>query len=204
MENGKTNKTILSVISIILSGISIIATIAIGVFQCQLNKHQNELEEIFYPLNYNITLSDKKFTYTIQNESVSQFYPNIEFVTGRPHKVAVIINKDNGYTVTGCSISPDNKYEIRNIKTEMPRDSFEYEVRYAYDYFYLYLEDAGGEPTLDLIFYKIDMHELTISEPVRYTKIDLLRLESSGTDYYETEMLNNYKTLLDKMNDLEI
>lgn len=192
------------IIPLILSFTSLVTSIILTIFQITLTKTQNNIERLFNPINYTISISDKKFIYHFGPFDVEQNYPQIKFTTGSPTEIAIIISKTNGdYIITSQPLTPKQNYVLTDIQTEMPRTEFDYSEKYAYDYFFLYLEDANGTPSVDLIFYQIDLIEGTVSEPNKYTKVDLIRLDSSSTSKYEKEMLNEYKEIINKINELK-
>ncbi len=203
----KANK-IIDIISIVLSVISIVFTVIIGINQYKLDKRSAELENIFRPINYVITLGVKKFNLEISddhdmNYKISQYYPNIEFVTGSIHKMAIIVPQTGDYNVFSVAVPPGN-YTIQEIRTDIPQKQLEYNMNYAYDYFFLYLEDANGDYVIDLIYYQIDLKNRTISDPKSYSKIDLLKINESNNDVNEKEMLKDYRELLDRIKELDL
>jgi len=183
-------------------------TVIIGINQYKLDKRSAELENIFRPINYVITLSDKKFNLEISddhdmNYEISQYYPNIEFVTGSIHKMAIIVPQTGDYNVFSVAVPPGN-YTIQEIRTDIPQKQLEYNMNYAYDYFFLYLEDANGDYVIDLIYYQIDLKNRIISNPKSYSKIDLLKINESNNDVNEKEMLKDYRELLDRIKELDL
>ena len=109
----------------------------------------------------------------------------------------MIVIQDGEYLVAGCDMSTTEEYYVGNIKTGMPVTAFDEGTRYAYDYFFIYFEDAAGTGTLDMIYYQIDIQNAAVSEPRTCSKVDLLALESSA-DPYKQEMLGQYMRLLEK------
>ncbi len=187
--------------SVAVSLLAFIFSCITGIMQIRLSKQQAELEEIFKPINYTIEPSTEKCTYTFGSMKVQQYFPNIKFVTGRPREFSVIVLQDGEYLVAGCDISTMDKYYVGNIKTGMPVTTFDEGTRYAYDYFFIYFEDASGKGTLDMIYYQIDLQNAVVSEPKTCSKMDLIALESTQ-DPYKKEMLGQYIRLLEKIEEL--
>ena len=185
------------VASVVISLLAFVFSCITGIMQIRLAKQQAELEDIFKPINYIIEPSEEKCTYHFGDKEVQQHFPNIKFVTGRPREFSVIVIQDGEYLVAGCDMSTTEKYYVGNIKTSMPVTAFDEGTRYAYDYFFIYFEDAAGTGTLDMIYYQIDIQNAAVSEPRTCSKVDLLALESSA-DPYKQEMLGQYMRLLEK------
>ena len=84
----------------------------------------------------------------------------------------------------------------------MPRDDYDADAPFAYDYFFLYFTDSNSTKYLNMIYYQIDLKQGTVSDCIIASEADLLLLKSNSLDQYKREMLEDYKKVMVQLGEI--
>ena len=188
----------------VLTVIVAVITICMTLYQINLSQMQTSLNQVFSHITYQVFESEQKFQYHFAGVDLEKGYPCIRFTNGRPKDVAVIIynSQNNKMIVTSSAIQTTDEIIIENIKTEMPRNEYSVDANYAYDYFFLYFTDSSNTPYLNMIYYQIDLKKGEVSNALIASEADLLLLGNHQLDQYKREMLEDYKTVLTRLREI--
>ena len=151
-----------SVLTVIVAAV----TVSMTLYQIKLSQIQTDINQVFSPIRYEVFDSDKSFQYNFSGMEIQKGYPCIRFTNGRPKDVAVIIynSHNNKMIVTSSAVQTTGEIIIKDIKTEMPRDDYDADAPFAYDYFFLYFTDSNSTKYLNMIYYQIDLKQGTVSD----------------------------------------
>ncbi len=189
-----------SVLTVIVAAV----TVSMTLYQIKLSQIQTDINQVFSPIRYEVFDSDKSFQYNFSGMEIQKGYPCIRFTNGRPKDVAVIIynSHNNKMIVTSSAVQTTGEIIIKDIKTEMPRDDYDADAPFAYDYFFLYFTDSNSTKYLNMIYYQIDLKQGTVSDCIIASEADLLLLKSNSLDQYKREMLEDYKKVMVQLGEI--
>ena len=186
-------------------GISLAALI-LSIFNAGASVEQNKLEEVFRPLNFDISRGEQSVYYQISNyegavlHKIPGYEIDFSIKTGAYQEFAQIYY--DGTTLelafADMNVLESGDYVIRSSGQIPPMDRLPGDT--IYDYCFVRTVAASGEKELWLIYYELDLGENTVKGPFKAS--DTILLQKGQDDPAKENMLDNYLKLYEMVNAL--
>lgn len=187
-------------------GISVAALI-LSLFNTGVSFEQSKLEEIFRPLNFDISRGKQSVNYQIQDSNgavlreIPGYETNFSCKTGAYREFTQIYYDGTALEMAfaDMDVLESGDYVIRSTG-QIPSTNDISEGK-AYDYCFVRTVAASGQKELWLIYYELDLSENTVRGPFRVSDTILLQLQNQeGAS--KANMLKNYQKLYELVNAL--